>query len=223
MAFLAFRNFCLAHPDRESSTQIDYLTLTTAALGAFTLLYRFFWRGRSRHRVVWITCLLVASLLGAGWFFVDAAGSAPTDGSVGSWRVSRLPLRRRWRRRAMLVFQRRVPGRSALPQVDHRSDPVDGANRLVHNIQTLRRLPDGRRALIFDSERDRENDGRIHTEAEKLTRTSEVSSRTGHGWSRFLTGQPCSMTSQSVIAKARGCGELRRFSTKRKESRLSLL
>lgn len=137
-------------------SHIDYLALAAATVAVFALLFRTFWRERCHRRVVWATSLLVAMALGAGWFLVEAAGKRG-DAEMRMSLASMAPEFAETMSRlghAQVGTQNPAESPSYLRLVLAQTGWI--ANRpLVQRTHTLRKLPDGRLAAVFDLEQDR--------------------------------------------------------------------
>ena len=155
--------------------EYDYVLLVVGAVAMFGLLHRWSWRGKRRGAIPLITWLLVLGVLGSGWFFVEASA-------------------RRERQRMRQMVEGYAPtyaqelGRMGHEQITTKTSPDDplywrmiaaekrwlAVNPSINDIYTFRKLPDGRVALIVDSETDYDRDGRFDGDREQRTAIGEI-------------------------------------------------
>ena len=155
--------------------QWDFLLLAGGSLLLFGCIHRWLWRGRPNGAVPHLTWLLVLTVLGSGWFFVEGSarrerermqqmveGYAPTYAQemalLGHAEISPETAADDPRYLRMIAAQKRWLA----------------ANRSINDIYTFRKLPDGRVALIVDSETDYDRNGSFDGEREKRTAIGEV-------------------------------------------------
>ncbi len=155
--------------------QIDYLALVLGALVLFGLLHRIFWRGRLSGAIPALSWLLVAAVLGGGWFFVESSArhewvlmQRMVEGYAPTFAVE---MRRLGHQQITLETPPEDPRYWQLIEAQKRWLTV---NPSISDIYTLRKLADGRVALIVDSETDYNHDGVFDGEREQRTKIGET-------------------------------------------------
>ena len=160
-------NFLLSH--------LDYVILAAGAVLVFAVLHRWMWRERARGVVVPVMWMIVLTVLGSGWFLVEGAAQRERD-----------RLRQMVEGYALTYAQEL--GRIGHQEITLKTWPDDPkywrmieaekrwlkVNPSINDIYTLRKLPDGRVALIVDSETDYDRDGKFEGEREQRTKIGEV-------------------------------------------------
>ncbi len=155
--------------------QWDYLLLTLGTLLLFGCIHRWVWRGRPNGRIPQLTWVLVLTILISGWFLVE--GSAQQE-----------------RARMQQMVEGYAPtyalemGLMGHQEITPQTSPDDprywrmitaekrwlAVNPSISDIYTVRKLPDGRVALIVDSETDYDRNGRFEGEREQRTPIGKV-------------------------------------------------
>lgn len=160
-------NFLLSH--------LDYIILAAGAVLVFAVLHRWLWRGRAKGVVVPVMWLIVLTVLGSGWFLLEGAAQRERD-------------RLRQMVEGYAPTYAQELGRIGHQEITLKTSPDDPkywrmieaekrwlkVNPSINDIYTLRKLPDGRVALIVDSETDYNRDGKFEGEREQRTKIGEV-------------------------------------------------
>jgi PAS domain S-box-containing protein len=160
-------NFLLSH--------LDYVILAAGAVVVFAGLHRWLWRGRARGVVVPVMWMIVLTVLGSGWFLVEGAAQRERD-------------RLRQMVEGYAPTYAQELGRIGHQEITLKTSPDDPkywrmieaekrwlkVNPAINDIYTLRKLPDGRVALIVDSETDYDRDGKFEGEREQRPKIGEV-------------------------------------------------
>ena len=160
-------NFLLSHR--------DCVILAAGAVLVFAVLHRWLWRERTKGVVVPVMWMIVLTVLGSGWFLVEGAAQRERD-----------RLRQMVEGYALTYAQEL--GRIGHQEITLKTWPDDPkywrmieaekrwlkVNPSINDIYTLRKLPDGRVALIVDSETDYDRDGKFEGEREQRTKIGEV-------------------------------------------------
>ncbi|MGB8169184.1 MAG: ATP-binding protein [Chthoniobacteraceae bacterium] len=154
---------------------MDYIALVLGALVLFGFLHRLFWRGRPSAAMPTLIWLLVAAVLGGGWFFVESSarhewvlmrrmveGYAPTFA---------IEMRRLGHQQITAETPADDPRYWQLLEAEKRWLTV---NPSISDIYTLRKTPDGRVALIVDSETDYNHNGAFEGEREQRTKIGTI-------------------------------------------------
>ncbi len=156
-------------------SHLDYVILAAGAVLVFAVLHRWMWRERARGVVVPVMWMIVLTVLGSGWFLVEGAAQRERD-----------RLRQMVEGYALTYAQEL--GRIGHQEITLKTWPDDPkywrmieaekrwlkVNPAINDIYTLRKLPDGRVALIVDSETDYDRDGKFEGEREQRTKIGEV-------------------------------------------------
>ncbi len=177
----ASRAFCLGAKDTDDamntllSQQCDYVLLVVGTLVLFGCVHHWFWRGRPSGAIPLVTCLVVAGVLVSGWFFV--AESARSESRLmrrmveGYAPMFAREMERLRHQEITLATSQDDPHYWQLIQTEKR---WLSANPSISDIYTLRKLADGRVALIVDSETDYNRDGVFEGEREQRTKIGEI-------------------------------------------------
>jgi len=155
--------------------QLDFIVFVAATLIVVGFLHRRFWMGAQARMIRWVMWPLVLGLLAGGWFFIQASerhegqvmrrmleGYAPTFASE---------MERRGHQEITLQTSPDDPRYWQLIQMEKRWLAV---NPSINDVYTLRKLPDGRVALVVDSETDYNRDGVFEGEREERTQIGEI-------------------------------------------------
>ena len=155
--------------------QIDYLLLVASTLGLFICVHYWFWRRRSSRSISLGCWLLVAAVLAGGWFFVEASARREwmlmrkmVEGYAPSFAAE---LRRLGHQEISLTTPADDPRYWQLIEAEKRWLAV---NPSISDVYTVRKLPDGRLALMVDSETDYNRDGVFEGAREQRTPIGEV-------------------------------------------------
>ena len=156
-------------------SHLDYLMLVAGTVLGFALLHRWLWRGRTKSLVGPITWGLVLTVLGSGWFLVEGAARRERDRLrqmvEGYAPTYAQELARIGHQEITLKTSPDDPKYWRMIQAEKRWLAV---NPSINDIYTLRKLPDGRVALIVDAETDYNRDGKYDEEREQRTKIGEV-------------------------------------------------
>ena len=140
----------------------DYLAFVAATAVVFGALTWLLPRVREGARLPRVTFLIIAALLAAGWWPVEKAGRDERS-RIESLVSALAPtyageLRHAGHARITLETP---PNDPTLLDIRQRIDEWTSANANVADIYTMRKLPDGRRVFIVDTDTDTNGDGRI--------------------------------------------------------------
>ncbi len=159
--------FLLAH--------LDFVILAAGAVLVFALLHRWLWWGRANGWVVPVTWVLVLTVLGSGWFLVEGAAQRERDRLrqmvEGYAPTYAQELARIGHQEITLKTTPDDPKYWRMIEAEKRWLAV---NPSINDIYTLRKLPDGRVALMVDSETDYNRNGKYDEEREQRTKIGEV-------------------------------------------------
>jgi signal transduction histidine kinase len=154
---------------------LDYSIFNLAVLAAFAGLHLWMRRTGREPQVPLALWAAVLALLLAGWFLTDAAGRSAmrqirtmVEGFPPTYAHE---IERLGHTAVTLETSRNDPAYLAMIDAEIR---WEAANPSVADIYTMRRLPDGRVALIVDSETDYDRDGRYEGEREQRTAVGEI-------------------------------------------------
>jgi len=171
------------------SHHLDFLLFAAAVVAAFAALTWLLTRWRPGARLPRVTFVIVPVLLIGGVFLVESAGRAERR-RIESLVSALAPTYALELARAghAKITPETPAGDPTLQDIRLRIDEWLTANPIVADIYTMRRLPDGRRVFIVDTDTDTNRNGKIE-EHETGAPPGEIFDEEDRGLDRALAGE----------------------------------